>query len=396
MTTEPRASERAAGDPSARRRRDRPEARSAGRATLVRVFLVAAFVFAVGAGACRQTVLLDSPERGGDAGGPVVDAGASDGSTHGDGLRFDRPPGFCTGGQIVPLLAVMRVPDLVFAVDHSAAMQSPFGATTRIQATQQTVKALIGRYQRVVHFGYEEFPSTSGVCGGSSGCCAGDVVPPAPNTAQAIDHVMHRCDGNGFGCAQSQRPLASALDKCGGTFSSFPNDSGARYVVALVGGDPACQGPEPGTTPPCADDSVGAVTRLSRASIRSTLFGIGGETAHSDCLDQVALQTGLAVAPTPPYYHLARTPGELTAELEPLVRTIAEESCHLDILTPPSDPEKVSVLFDGAPVDIDPANGWTFNQDSTVGLTLHGTACDTLVAQSPRVEVIAGCSSPRH
>jgi hypothetical protein len=78
------------------------------------------------------------------------------------------------------------------------------------------------------------------------------------------------------------------------------------------------------------------------------------------------------------------------------MRTIAEESCHIDILTPPADPDKVSVLFDGAPVNIDAVNGWTFNQDSTVGLTLHGAACDTLVAQSPRVEVITGCSSPRH
>jgi hypothetical protein len=390
MTTEPRASERAAGDPSARRRRDRPGPGGVGHAAVVYVIAVAL----VGAGACRQTVLLDSAARGDDAGAGVADGGAADALAHGDGPRFERPPGFCTGGQIVPLLATMRVPDLVFAVDHSAAMQSAFGATTRIQATQQTVKALIGKYQRVVHFGYEEFPSTSGMCGGSSGCCAGDVVPPAPNTAQAIDHVMHRCDGNGPGCAQGQRPLASALDKCGTTFSSFPNDSGARYLIALVGGEPTCQGPDLGSTP-CAD-AVGAVTRLSRASVRSTLFGVGAETARSDCLDQIALQTGLELAPTSPYYHLARTTGELANELDPLVRTIAEESCHIDILTPPNDPEKVSVLFDGAPVNIDPVNGWTFNQDSSVGLTLHGMACDTLVGQSPRVEVIAGCSSPKH
>jgi hypothetical protein len=385
MTTEPRASERAAGDPNARRRRDRPRALGAALATLVVLF---------GAGACRQTVILDSAESGNDAATFVPDGGAGDAFPHADGPRFERQPGFCTGGQIVPLLATLRVPDLIFAVDHSAGMQSAFGSTTRIQATQQTVRALIGKYQRVVHFGYEEFPTASGMCSGSPGCCAGDVVPPAPNTAQAIDHVMHRCDGNGSGCAQSQRPLANALDKCGGTFSSFPNDSGARYLIALVGGDPTCSGPDPASAP-CSDDSVGAVTRLSRASVRSALFGIGSETARSDCLDQIASQTGLEVAATSPYYHLARTPAELNGQLDPLVKTIAEESCHIDILTPPPDPDKVSVLFDGAPVSIDGVNGWTFNQDSSVGLTLHGMACDTLIAQSPRVEVIAGCSSPR-
>ncbi len=361
-------------------------------------FATAFVVFVLGAGACRQTVLLDATEREPDAGASGTDGGANDGFTRSDGPRFEHPPGFCMGGQIVPLLVTMRVPDLVFAVDHSAAMQSPLGGTTgitilpttRIQAVQQTVKALIGKYQRVVHFGYEEFPSS--LCG-AAGCCAGDVVPPAPNTAQAIDHVMRRCDGNGSGCTQSQRPLATALDKCGATFSLFPNDSGASYLIALVGGDPTCQGADAGGAA-CAE-AVGAVTRLSRASVRSTLFGVGAETAGSDCLDQIALQTGLEVAATSPYYHLARSMAELNAELAPLVKTIAEESCHIDILTPPLDADKVSVLFDGAPVDIDSVNGWTFNQDSTVGLTLHGAACDTLVAQSPRVEVITGCSSPR-
>ena len=118
MTTEPRASERAAGDPSARRRRDRLKARGAVATALV--------VFVLGAGACRQTVLLDSAAQGNDDGASGTDGGGTDGFARNDGPRFDHPPVFCTGGQIVPLLVSLRVPDLIFAVDHSAAMQSPF------------------------------------------------------------------------------------------------------------------------------------------------------------------------------------------------------------------------------------------------------------------------------
>jgi hypothetical protein len=386
MTTEPRASERAAGGSSARRRRDRH--RDHVRALVC--------VFVLGAGACRQTVILDSAESNlpSDADASIADGGG-DGPSR-DGARFDanRPPGFCTGGQIVPLLATMRVPDLIFVVDHSSAMQSAFGATTRIQATQQAVRTLIQKYQRVIHFGYDELPSTSGMCSAASGCCAGDVLPPAPNTSQAIDHVMHRCDGNGSGCAQSQRPLANALDKSEATFTSFPNNSGARYLIAFLGGEPTCQGPDASKTP--CDDAESSVTTLTRASVRAAIFGVGPETAGSDCLDRLAERSGLEIAAVSPYYHLARTPTELNAELDPLVKTMAEESCHIDILTPPTDPDKVAVLFNSAPVDIDAANGWTFDQDSSVGLTLHGTACDTLIAQAPHVEVIAGCSSPRH
>jgi hypothetical protein len=389
-----------------------PSARSGARRPVL-LLAFGACAIALASGGCRQTVILDGEDQGNGAAGASA-AGAGGGGFNGGtagfnpfdggfpfdgGLRDarepDHPPAFCIGGQIQPLLFSLRVPDVVFSVDRSSAMQSFFGDSTRIEVAQSTVRSMIQKYQRVVRFGYQEFPSTSNsMCGSGMGCCAGDVTPPTNNALQAIDRALHRCDGNGPGCNQSQRPLANALAKCRGTFGSFNNDSGRKYLVVLMGGDPTCQGSD--ASVPACDDAVAETTKLSRMSIGTAFFGVGSETATSACLDDLALQGGLPVGMASPYYHLARSPSDLVVQLDTLVRTMADEACHIDIRTPPTDPDKVSVLFNEAPVDIDPVNGWTFELDSTVGITLHGAACDTLIRQAPRVAVIAGCSSPRH
>jgi hypothetical protein len=373
----------------------RPRARSRA------LFVLAAL--ALGS-SCRQTVILDPGERDDGGGGTTGAAGSDggfdfdailDGFPRPDGPRSDgRPTSFCQGGQITPLVTTMRIPDVVFIVDRSSATQAPFGASTRLALTQQTIAALIQKYQRVVHFGYEEFPATSSNCGNGNGCCAGDVIPPAPSTASAIDRVMHRCDGNPPGCAQSGRPLTGALDKAYGTFSAFPNSYGSRYLIALLGGDPTCQSADASASS-CAD-SADDIAKLSRNGVRSAIFGVGADAAGSECLDQLATLGGLQINATSPLYHFAKTPLDLATQLDPLVKTMAEEACHIDIRTPAMDPDKVSVLFDGKPIEIDPANGWTFDLDSTVGLTLHGSACETMITNGPRVEVVGGCMSPHH
>ncbi|HVZ73879.1 MAG TPA: hypothetical protein VHJ20_15980 [Polyangia bacterium] len=360
--------------------------------------------------ACRQTVIVDPGATSGaggsedlDAAGPPEDGslegGGGAGGSSRDGGRFDGgfPSGFCSG-QIQPLLATMRVPDLLLTVDRSSAMQSSFSdGLTRLAAVQQAVRALVQKYQHVVHFGYEEFPASSSTCGGGNVsvpmCCAGDVTAPMANAYGSIDRALHRCDNNGAGCQQAQRPLAGALAKCEATFSSTQNANGNRYLVAFVGGEPTCE--SDAVSMPCPD-SIAEITKLARSSVSASVFGVGGETAGSACLDALAQAGGGAIPQASPYYHLTHNTTELGGALDPLVRTMAQESCHVDIRTPPADPNKVAVFFDATLVDIDSANGWTFDAGSTVSLTFHGTACDTLIKNAPRVDVVSGCTSPRH
>ena len=388
---------------------------------------VLAFAAACAFAACRQTVVLD-PSALPDAGAPSGTAGAG-GSTHpgghmstadaavdggdngGGGNRFDggHPDGvgFCSGGQIQPLAFMMRTPDVVFSVDRSSAMQSWFGTGSRLQVIQNQVDALVAKYQKVVRFGYEEFPSTMGMCSAGQGCCAGPVTPPTLNALKWIDNALMSCNGNNGtgtgaggiggnlppGCMQAQRPTADALTRCDKTFSTFP-DFGDRYVILLTGGDPSCMSSDPMSTP--CTDAVTAITKLNRESILTAIFGVGDEAVGSTCLDQLALAGGLDSGGASPLYHLARTPTDLSAALSPVIETMAEQACQIDVRSPPADPNNVSLLFDGVPVPVDGVDGWSFAQKSTVTITVQGSYCDTLIQKSPRVDLVSGCASPHH
>ncbi|HTA19193.1 MAG TPA: hypothetical protein VK989_07855 [Polyangia bacterium] len=352
----------------------------------------------------------------GDAG---ADGGAGNGGNAGssgnrtDGGRADGA--FCAGGQIQQLNFMMRTPDVVFSVDRSAGMQTWFGTGSRLQVIQDQIDALVAKYQKLVRFGYEEFPSSAGMgmCSGGQGCCAGAViVPPTENALKFIDNVRTSCTttagtagmgggssgGPPSGCAsQTSRPTADALSKCEKTFATlaaFPT-SGDRYVILMTGGEPSCLISDP-TSTPCGD-AVNAVIKLkNNDSVGTAVFGVGEEAMGSACLDQLALAGGLESGGASPYFHLALTPTALTAALSPVVETIAEQACQIDVLRPPADPTKVSLLFDGVAVVQDGVDGWDFDAGSTVKITIHGAACATLLQDAPHVDLVSGCTPPHH
>jgi len=386
-------------------------------------------------GGCRQTVVLEPPltppdaatggaagafggngsggHMNGDAGtdgGAGNNGGGGSSGSHADGGHADGA--FCPGGQIQELGIMMRTPDVVFSVDRSAGMQTWFGTGSRLQVIQDQIDALVAKYQKLVRFGYEEFPGASGMgtCSGGQGCCAGAVVPPTSNALKFIDNVRTTCastsgmggtgggsnDGPPSGCAaQTSRPTADALTKCDKTFASlaaFPT-SGNRYVILLTGGDPSCMSSDPMSTP--CNDALNAVVRLNRDSVGTAVFGVGEEAMGSQCLGLLAGAGGLEAGGASPYF-LALTPTALSAALSPVVETIAEQACQIDIRQPPADPTKVALLFDGVAVVQDGVDGWAFETGSTVKITIYGAACDTLLQDAPKVELVSGCSSPHH
>ena len=423
MTRERRASERARATASVG-----PRSRAFERtAPALAVTLLAA----VALGACRQTVVLDSPVSadaaatgtgaGSDDGASADDSqesgAAGDGGTSGngrsDGGRSDSPI-FCFGSQILYLSFTMRSPQVIFAVDRSQVMQSTFGDGTRLQVVQSLVEALLTKYDRTIHFGYEEFPSTMSTCSTASGaptfpvgmpgggmlpaqgCCAGDATLFALDGAGSLASLLKTCDGsssNSGACFQSQRPTADALAKCGHTFSLL-NDAGHnRYVVLLTGGDPTCMGSDANTTP--CDSAVAEVTKLNLASVDTAVFEVGADASStSACLDKLATAGGQGSGDTSPLYHRDSTPGELSEDLAAVVQTWAEEACQLDLSRAPADASKVSLLFDNVEVPVDPVDGWTFDAGSTVKLTVHGSWCDMMLS-AHTVELVSGCA-PLH
>jgi hypothetical protein len=385
MAAEPRASERARAGVAA----------GPGRARL----LLQASALTLALAACRQTVILDPSLDSSDGAANTGGAGAGDNGPRTDGGRPDVFSGgnFCVGGQIQPLSFTLRAPDVIFSVDRSAWMQSWFGNGTRLEVMQQQVHSLILKYGRIVRFGYQEFPSPTAICGSPQGCCAGDVTPPTVNSRSSIDRAIAACAGNGNTCVVGQRPLAHALSKCEDAYLAFSDSGHNRYVLLLTGGEPTCLGPD--STRSSCDNAEAQVLKMNNgSSISTAVFGVDNDLASGICLDRLAQAGGLDNG-AEPFYHLVRTPTELSDALGPVVKRMAEEACHIDVRSPPADPDKVWLLFDNVPVPIDGVNGWQFDPGVPLKITVRGTWCDTLLQQqTPHVDLVSvsGCMPPHH
>jgi hypothetical protein len=401
MTTERRAS-----------RAERVQATRARR-------LVLALAVTAGLAACRQTVVLDPAlELDGGAGtsaGPIdatgaggaggkdaadasADAAWGGAGTGGGGRDGGRPEsGFCFGGPSQQLGVTLRAPDLIIAVDRSAAMQTWWGSGTRLQVIQTQTLALISKYQRAVRIGYAEFPAPKETCNNGLGCCAGEVEPPSSMSYNAVLHVIGDCDRNANGCVQGQRPLGDALGKIAKTFSSLNSAGRSRYTIVLMAGDPTCGGGGVGAdggTSSC-DNAAKAVTDLSRdQEVGTAIFGVGEEASGSACLDRLALNGGMGNVGKSPVYRLALTPNDLIQSLNNLVRTMAAEACHIDVRSPVLDPTRVQLYIGNQLVPVDGVEGWTFDPGTTSKITVHGDWCDALVQQPASVELVSGCARP--
>jgi hypothetical protein len=390
---------------------ERPRARTepspASRARLTLLLTLAAM-----AAGCRQTVILDPSANGLDGGsagtgaagtgGPNLDAGFDFGGAGGirfDGGRFDVFGNLCPsgGGPIQVLQVVPRTPDVILSVDRSSAMQAWWGAQTRLQVVEQQVHTMVQGYDHAVRFGYEELPavSTSGMCGNGQGCCAGSVTPPGQRSRNAIENVLHACDSGGPGCSQPGRPVADALSKINKTYASFGSvtPGHSRYVVLVLGGDPTCGDQGSGTDPVASacDEAKLEVQKLNALGIFTIVVGVGADASTAACLETLALAGGPFPKPL-----LATTPSALTEALTTnVIIPMAQESCHLDVLTPPVDAKNVSLFFDNDLVPPDPSDGWDFDQGTSLNkITVHGHWCDTLLHAS-RVELVSGCVPPR-
>jgi hypothetical protein len=406
MAPRQRASEARArpGHHRARPSRGLPASMTEPSGRLGRVVALALTTWVLGT-ACRQSVLLDSAVDSGasaaaggaggafntGAGGDQRGGGGMTGGGHFDGGRPDGFP-FCFGGQVQYLPITLRSPFVIVSVDRSADMQMSFGTGTRLDVAQGEILGLMSKYP-IVKWGYEEFPSTSSTCASSQGCCAGDVVPPGYNSGKTIRSVIHACDAGGPNCKQSQRPITDALSKCYDAYKAGYNPdemNDHRYVLLITSGDPSCLSSPTSTSTPCAE-AVAAVMKLSNTFTNTAVFAIGDTAVASTCLDMLTSFGGLDG-------HAAKSPSDLAAELDTFVESRAEESCTVDVRSPPADPKNAQLLFDGAPIPQSDTDGWSFDpndQNTNLTLTIHGSYCRTLVQSNVSVHLVGGCMLPR-
>jgi len=328
-------------------------------------------VAALSLAACRQTVLIDLSG---------VDAGPTP----------DGAPAFCSG---LPTEIIIDAPEVIVALDRSSTMNNRFGDSTVLGTARDALDVYAFRYQKVVDFGYVEFPGGSNFCSGT--CCASMPSAPNPNYAK-FDMALHLCDQNSFpSCATAsyQRPTTPALGACEVVFGS-PGGS-SRYVLLITNGMPDCGGSNGGGPNSACSDAQATVTDMAqRFSITTVVVAPGQiDPMTSDCLGEVALNGG---ARNPPYYHPAQSQTDLANTIGDLIREFATDACRLTLTTTRiQDVDRVGVTWRDVQIPRDRNSGWELVNNYTIDL--HGQWCDHLIEDGPAdLAVFPDCNPIHH
>jgi hypothetical protein len=343
-----------------------------------------ALALALAPAACKQTIVID--QTAGDGGG------VSDG---GPGLPV------CTGSlELTP-----ESPEVIVALDRSTGMTTArLSDTTAFTAASTTLDQFVGVYQKVVSFGYVEFPAQSTAFNQCTGgpqqqsCCASPLSPPSLNST-LFENALHTCDAGSpvSYCAvgSMQRPIVPALAACWTTFMSRTHRSD-RDVLLITNGGPDC-----GTNPNSAcNDAVTLVNQLyNNAKARVHVFAPGQiDSFAMDCLGQIASQGGATSAP---YYHPATTSADLSDDIGGVMRTIAMGACHLDL--PQSarglqSPDGLTLVWKDLQIPYDRNNGWDLpGNGSGFSIDLNGEACNRWIVDGQGTFTLyTGCAPPHH
>lgn len=322
--------------------------------------------------ACTETIRVGPLSLGDDA------------SVNGSDAMGGRPPSAdarhedaaCEIVPLRPLEGFRALATVVFALDRSASMlerESPSGKT-RLELMHEAVLAAVGRWDRAVLFGLEEFPSP-GFCG-SNGCCASEVLPPDRAREEAIREALF-CRSRPSSCANhlEARPTGEALARVRAYFKAVAPFAGDRHVVVVTAGSPTCAI----DGEPC-NSTIENAGRLANEGVRMSLFDF--RDGSDACLDEVAEAAGTVRVPVPR--------GEaLKAGIETLAEGLAKGACELILRNVPDDPELVIVRINNQTVPRD--SGWAFEGGSTTRIVVKGTYCAELQRTSGVASVWSGC-----
>jgi hypothetical protein len=317
--------------------------------------------------ACHQTVVFD--QTGLDGGG----AGTGGGSP------------VCSG-QLMKF--TLESPEVIVAMDHSTGMSKSFGDSTPLIAAREALDQFAARYQKVVRYGYVEFPGTSMLCSPQCGSCPGMLNMPNPNF-EAFRVNLHACDQSCSDAGnQSLRPTAAALASCGYVFSQ-PTDGFQRYVLLITNGRPDCG---TGGNTGCTDAKSAANALASNAYVRTLVVAPGQlDFDTMDCMQGLALQGG---ATKSPYYYPAATQADLSAVIDDITHDIATDACHLNLTDYPVS-DSATVVWNNTKIPHDRNDGWDWDNRG-FEIILHGQWCEHLIQDGPKAFAVYPSCNPPH
>lgn len=364
-------------------------------------------------------------------GAPAPGAGGGSGG----GLpvdRCERPPqpdeaNLC-GNELVPVL--QQKPNLYFVLDVSGSMSLTMdgGTATRLAAAKTALYNLLYEIGHRINYGLAVFPANGPDPSGEGACGTGAEVfeTQEGDPVQCVNLWLAGPTLTSFMqtlgpiAAEGGTPLAATLEELTPTVAALP---GTTAVVLVTDGAPNC-----GLNPCEADDcmpnleglhhdgqlcdatynccdpetideplaalncvdrpgSVGAVTALAEAGIKTYVIGIPGTEFYVELLDQLAEAGGTAQDGERKYFAISDS-SALQGALTEIGNDVAV-TCDIALQSGSYDPTLTNVYFDSVIVPASDSDGWTY-ADQTI--TLHGSYCDELLSGSVvQVQVVSGC-----
>jgi hypothetical protein len=335
---------------------------------------------------------VDAASQGGTGGGTA-------GTTGGGGRGGTVPVIVLTGGQTgagdggVSLDAAcgtktqsakMIPPDIMLVMDRSLSMTNDVddkpcaggsglngncGASSKWQLMVPALNDVITKTDATVNWGMFYLGDEPAMCG----VATAPVVPVAAMNATAITTTLTGNQFNGQAGTPTRRAIEGAVSYLTGL-----GDMNPKYVLLATDGQPNCAT----ATSLNTDDAVGTqqvVTDALAAGIPTFVVGIGN-TGVIATLNQLAIAGGRPQTGGTSSYYQVDDAAALSTALGTIVGQAA--SCTFDIGPPPDGTtvKGLGVFGDGAPITMDPSNGWSFKDATMTTIVLTGSICDQVLS----------------
>jgi hypothetical protein len=258
--------------------------------------------------------------------------------------------------------------NVMFVVGRDSDMSTKFGDSSRMNAVRDTLLQTVSDNQRIVGFGYQDFPMLAG-CSGQTQCCSPNSfsfpyqwTSSNPSQAPLLKFMTEfgPCAGVGpgdscFATTTDARPAFAALSNVRGNLLSQP----PLFVVLLLDGPPSC--PSETAAKSCTD-AQGELSKLTNTlGAVVSVIAIGQDAIDDPCLK------GMSAQP-------AADPKALSQVLTNIASEAASNWCTLEFDERPSDDLQIWVSGDRM-IRRDPIDGWAFTSPTSKRIRVNGASC---------------------
>jgi hypothetical protein len=205
------------------------------------------------------------------------------------------------------------------------------------------------------------------------GVATAPVVPVAAKNAAAITTSLTGNQFNGQTGTPTRRAIQGAVSYLTGLADQNP-----KFILLATDGQPNCAT----ATTLNTDDSAGtqqAVADALTMGIPTFVVGIGNTNAAST-LNQVAIAGGRPQTGGTTSYYQVNDATALGSALGAIVGQAA--SCTFNVGPAPdgTTANGLGVFGDGAPIPMDPSNGWSFKDPAMTTIVITGPICDQVLS----------------